>query len=304
MACIEEGWHSVTISPSRHCCINGLLLNLYVFSFSAESEIEGVEVSEQPITPPTPERSSAVIRLTRQMSRVSTGMGPMSPKFEIRTSKELQDLQEKVRLLEEEIELRREECDQLTLSFKEKESQLVYKIECLEFANEQLLEGGHDSSIQLQMELTRLQRQNSVLSVRERELQFQINTQEMLNAQMLEKRPITGEVPSLSKLLESKIAVLESKLAEAVEVTNMYQVQLHESVSKQKGTQSDALLKGGEGEDDFMELQKLRKLSKDQQTEIQDLQDRYFLVSVRLAESVAQREELLMKIKRITFKKF
>jgi len=271
-------------------------LRLTFFPFDAASEIQ--EAAE-PATPPTPERTGTVIRLTRQMSRVSTGIGPMSPRFEIRAAKEIQDLQEKVKSMEEDLRRKSAVIETLCINHKERESELLNKIECLELANEQLLQGGNDSSIQLQMELTRLQRQNSVLQLRERELQFQINTQEMIKTQMLDKRPATAEPTNPVEQLESKVAVLESKLAEAVEVSNMYKIQLHEAFSLQKSAQSAALLNLGDAGEVLKELQKLRKQTKEQEAELVDLQDRFFMISVRLAETAAEKEELLSKLKRI-----
>lgn len=233
------------------------------------------------------------------MSRVSTGMGPMSPRFELRAAKEIQDLQEKVKNLEEELRRKSAAFETQSINYKEKESELLNKIECLELANEQLLQGGNDSSIQLQMELTRLQRQNSVLQLRERELQFQINTQEMIKSQMLDNRPAKAEATNPVNELESKVAILESKLAEAVEVSNMYKIQLHEAFTRQKSVQSAALLNLGDGEDVLKELQRLRKQTKEQEAELVDLQDRFFITTVRLAEAAAHKEELLSKLKRI-----
>lgn len=222
--------------------------------------------SEAASTPPTPERTGAPIRLTRQMSRVSTSSGTMSPRLELRAVKEVQELQEKLKFMEEELRRKSATIETLSANHNERECDLLQKIECLELANEQLLQGGNDSSIQLQMELTRLQRQNSVLQLRERELQFQINTQEMVKMQ----RPAVVLVSPLEQL-EAKVAVLESKLLEAVEVSNMYKAQLHEAFSRQKSAQSAALLNLGDAE----ELQKLRKRTKEQEAEIGELQDRF-----------------------------
>ncbi|XP_024401475.1 uncharacterized protein [Physcomitrium patens] len=283
--------------PERDDKFASAIESLPTSRFARAAEI--LEASE-PSTPPTPERAgSSVIRLTRQMSRVSTGMGPMSPRFELRAAKEIQDLQEKVKNLEEELRRKSAAFETQSINYKEKESELLNKIECLELANEQLLQGGNDSSIQLQMELTRLQRQNSVLQLRERELQFQINTQEMIKSQMLDNRPAKAEATNPVNELESKVAILESKLAEAVEVSNMYKIQLHEAFTRQKSVQSAALLNLGDGEDVLKELQRLRKQTKEQEAELVDLQDRFFITTVRLAEAAAHKEELLSKLKRI-----
>ncbi|CAK9861825.1 unnamed protein product [Sphagnum jensenii] len=217
-------------------------------------------------------------------------------------------LQEKVRILEGELKIKCSELDSMKQMFQEREHEFLKKIECLQLANQQLLDGGGaDCSVQLQMELSRLQRQNSTLSMRERELQFQISTQEMLNEQLKETRkPNAGDSSTEATMeeaaksqLEARMSALEQELAEALEVNNMYKIQLHNAFAKQKNVHAVALHNAGNVEDVVKELLQLRQWTKAQENELQDLQDRFFLISVRLAESVAQREELLMKVKRI-----
>jgi hypothetical protein len=226
------------------------------------------------------------------------------------SSKRLQEqlLQEKVMFLEGELKIKCSELDSMKQMFQEREHEFLKKIECLQLANQQLLDdGGADSGVQLQMELSRLQRQNSTLSMRERELQFQISTQEMLNEQLKENRkPNAGDSSTevtmeeaVKSQLEARMSVLEQELAEALEVNNMYKTQLHNAFAKQKNVHAAALHNAGNVEDVVKELLQLRQWTKAQENELQDLQDRFFLISVRLAESVAQREELLMKVKRI-----
>jgi len=217
-------------------------------------------------------------------------------------------LQEKVRFLEGELKIKCSELDSMKQMFQEREHEFLKKIECLQLANQQLLDdGGADSSVQLQMELSRLQRQNSTLAMREHELQFQISTQEMLNEQLKETRkPNAGDSSTevtmeeaVKSQLEARMSALEQELAEALEVNNMYKTQLHNAFAKQKNVHAAALHNAGNVEDVVKELLQLRQWTKAQENELQDLQDRFFLISVRLAESVAQREELLMKVKRI-----
>jgi hypothetical protein len=212
-------------------------------------------------------------------------------------------LQEKVNSLERELNIKCSELDSVKQTFEERQHEFLYKIECLELANQQLLDGGADScSVQLQMELSRLQRQNSTLSMRERELQFQLSTQEMMNEQLKDSStsPNDNKTAEAAKTqLEARIAALKLELAEAVEVNNMYKVQLHDAFAKQKHVHAAALQNSGNVEDVVKELLQLRQRTKAQEDELQDLQDRFFLISVRLAESVAQREELMMKVKRI-----
>jgi hypothetical protein len=212
-------------------------------------------------------------------------------------------LQEKVKSLERELNIKSSELDSVKKTFEERQHEFLYKIECLELANQQLLDGGADScSVQLQMELSRLQRQNSTLSMRERELQFQLSTQEMMNEQLKDSStsPNDNKTAEAAKTqLEARIAALKLELAEAVEVNNMYKVQLHDAFAKQKHVHAAALQNSGNVEDVVKEVLQLRQRTKAQEDELQDLQDRFFLISVRLAESVAQREELMMKVKRI-----
>jgi hypothetical protein len=212
-------------------------------------------------------------------------------------------LQEKVNSLERELNIKCSELDSVKQTFEERQHEFLYKIECLELANQQLLDGGADScSVQLQMELSRLQRQNSTLSMRERELQFQLSTQEMMNEQLKDSStsPNDNKTAEAAKTqLEARIAALKLELAEAVEVNNMYKVQLHDAFARQKHVHAAALQNSGNVEDVVKELLQLRQRTKAQEDELQDLQDRFFLISVRLAESVAQREELMMKVKRI-----
>jgi hypothetical protein len=219
------------------------------------------------------------------------------------TQEQQQLLQEKVNSLERELNIKCSELDSVKQTFEERQHEFLYKIECLELANQQLLDGGADScSVQLQMELSRLQRQNSTLSMRERELQFQLSTQEMMNEQLKDSStsPNDNKTAEAAKTqLEARIAALKLELAEAVEVNNMYKVQLHDAFAKQKHVHAAALQNSGNVEDVVKELLRLRQRTKAQEDELQDLQDRFFLISVRLAESVAQREELMMKVKRI-----
>jgi hypothetical protein len=222
------------------------------------------------------------------------------------------------------------EMESLKRASREKETDLLDKIECLELANEQLLQGGADAggTDQLQMELMRLQNQNSMLAQRGHELQLQISTTDMLqnevkhlqelNEQLIDERvqaqkinnlrstasvlPDPAELPEPAEnsLLEERIDFLETELAEAMEVNNMYKAQLQFSFSKEENVQATALRSFGENVTDIItELLDLRKRTKTQEAELQDLQNRFILMSIQLAETQASREELLMKIKKL-----
>jgi len=239
-------------------------------------------------------------------------------------------LREKVEFLEAALKAKVMEMESLKRASREKETDLLDKIECLELANEQLLQGGADAGgiEQLQMELMRLQNQNSMLARREHELQLQLSTTDMLqnemkhlqelNEQLIDDRvqaqkinnlrsaasvlPDPAELPEPAgnSLLEERIDFLETELAEATEVNNMYKAQLQFSFSKEENVQATALRSFGENVTDIItELLDLRKRTKTQEAELQDLRNRFILMSIQLAETEASREELLMKIKKL-----
>jgi chromosome segregation ATPase len=249
--------------------------------------------------------------LTRALSKGNSFMGQISPRSSPRDAQEIVDLVEKAKFLEAALKAKSMEIESLKQTCHEKETDLLDKIECLELANEQLLQGGSDAGTeQLQMELTRLQKQNALLAQRERELQFQLSTKDMLqqevshlqelNQQLMDDRLQTTVDPDepVGKLAE-KIAFLETELAEAIEVNNMYKSQLQFAFSKQENVQAAALQNFGNVDDIIHELLQLRQQTKTQETELQDLRDRFFLMSIHLAETEASREELHMKVKRL-----
>lgn len=226
---------------------------------------------------------------------------PMSPRSPSITS----DLLEKNRSLEAALKKSQAENEFLKREHEEEKSNLLEALERLELANEQLLAGGENCGMeQLQMELTRLQKHNTVLSQREQELQFQLSTKDMLqkevqhlqelNEQLLETRLPTDSTESESgnKMLE-RIETLETELAEALEVNNLYKSQLHTAFAESKNVQ--APIEGSSEE----EVVKLREQVKSLESELQDLRDRYFVMSIRMAEREAQHEEAMMKVRRL-----
>lgn len=231
-------------------------------------------------------------------------VSPMSPRSPARVAAgENADLLERNRLLEAALKKSMAENESLRHEFDEEKNGLLESLERLELANEQLLAGGENSGMeQLQMELTRLQKHNTVLSQRERELQFQLSTKDMLqkevqhlqelNEQLLETRlPAETESESGNKMLE-RIETLETELAEAMEVNNLYKSQLHTAFAEQKVVQAPA----GSGEE---EITKLRAQVQSLEAELQELRDRYFVMSIRVAEREAQHEEAMMKVRRL-----
>jgi hypothetical protein len=237
------------------------------------------------------------LKLKLQLNKFVSPMSPRSPSI---TS----DLLEKNRSLEAALKKSQAENEFLKREHEEEKSNLLEALERLELANEQLLAGGENCGMeQLQMELTRLQKHNTVLSQREQELQFQLSTKDMLqkevqhlqelNEQLLETRlPAETESESGNKMLE-RIETLETELAEALEVNNLYKSQLHTAFAESKNVQ--APIEGSSEE----EIVKLREQVKSLEAELQDLRDRYFVISIRMAEREAQHEEAMMKVRRL-----
>lgn len=237
------------------------------------------------------------LKLKLQINKFVTPMSPRSPSI---TS----DLLEKNRSLEAALKKSQAENEFLKREHEEEKSNLLEALERLELANEQLLAGGENCGMeQLQMELTRLQKHNTVLSQREQELQFQLSTKDMLQKEvqhlqelneLLETRLPTDstESESGSKMLE-RIETLETELAEALEVNNLYKSQLHTAFAEAKNVQ--APIEGSSEE----EIVKLREQVKSLEAELQDLRDRYFVMSIRMAEREAQHEEAMMKVRRL-----
>jgi hypothetical protein len=222
---------------------------------------------------------------------------------------EMDDIRKKNKLLEAAMTAQAMDMEAMKQEFQERENDLLDKLECLELANEQLLSGGENSGMmeQLQMELTRLQKQNTLLAQRERELQFQLSTKDMLqkevhhlqelNEQLLHTRlvPEEAETEAESSKMLDRIVTLETELAEAMEVNNLYRSQLQTAVKTTTTTAGNDHLVDAREE----LLQQLKLQVKEQASELQEIRDRFYLMSIRLAETEAQHEETLMKMKRL-----
>ncbi|KAG0575241.1 hypothetical protein KC19_VG329600 [Ceratodon purpureus] len=258
-----------------------------------DGEKDGEDGDEQKLKPSIPARLQGAFG------------GPLSPRSPARGvgRDEHSELLERNRFLEAALKKSAQENEAQKREFEEEKNNLLESLERLELANEQLLAGGENSGMeQLQMELTRLQKHNTVLSQRERELQFQLSTKDMLqkevqhlqelNEQLLETRlPQETESESGNKMLD-RIVTLETELAEAMEVNNLYKAQLHTAFADEKNVQAAAPAWDEE-------VTKLRAQVKSLETDLQELRDRYFVMSIRLAEREAQHEEAMMRVRRL-----
>ncbi|KAG6556546.1 hypothetical protein Mapa_001485 [Marchantia paleacea] len=247
----------------------------------------------------------------RSLSR-SNSMINSSPS---REAKELYELREKVKLLEGHIKKKAMDLDAVKRDYSSKESDLYNKIELLQMANEQLIQGGPDLGMdQLQMELQRLQNQNSVLARRERELVSQLSTQEVLHKEVQRLQEVLCSVNENEQLetrfnrfketakfgnLMDRVITLETELAEAMEANAMYKTQLRNAFATQQNVQAAALNNYGDVDEIITSLVRLKGHSSKLEGDVKDLRERYATMSLRYAEVEAQREELVMTVRNL-----
>lgn len=93
----------------------------------------------------------------------------------------------------------------------------------------------------------------------------------------------------------AKIKSLETELAEALEANNMYKLQLKSYLSDSQNFCGNdfkkSVTKNGFGKEEY------EKKALSLETELKDMRERYFHMSLRYAEVEAEREELVMKVK-------
>ncbi|KAF7147338.1 hypothetical protein RHSIM_Rhsim03G0087000 [Rhododendron simsii] len=94
----------------------------------------------------------------------------------------------------------------------------------------------------------------------------------------------------------AKVQLLENELAQAMEANNKYKIQLHRLLSEGRSNHSDSLRKSThEGEVVAKEIFENTKSSLER--ELNDLQDRYFQMSLKYAEVENQKDDLVMKLR-------
>ncbi|CAK7325355.1 unnamed protein product [Dovyalis caffra] len=105
----------------------------------------------------------------------------------------------------------------------------------------------------------------------------------------------SGNIPVIGANTLSKIQQLENELAEALEANDMYKAQLKSLLTEgqkdvpKKLMDEDELVKGDKYEGKISSLQ----------TELKDLQERYFDISLKYAEVEAERQKLVLKLKTV-----
>ncbi|KAK9124063.1 hypothetical protein Sjap_013665 [Stephania japonica] len=95
--------------------------------------------------------------------------------------------------------------------------------------------------------------------------------------------------------LVSKIQSLETELAEALEANNMYKAQLKDLLTD--GTNGHAHTSKKSSESEVLSKGNYHVKISSLETELKDIRERYFNMSLKYAEVEAQREELVMKMR-------
>ncbi|BBN10402.1 hypothetical protein MPTK1_5g03280 [Marchantia polymorpha subsp. ruderalis] len=198
-----------------------------------KGRLEALSASKRSQDSPTGRNDGSPSYFQRSLSG-SNSMLNSSPS---REAKELHELRGKVAVLEGLIKKKTMEMDSLKRDYSSKESDLYNKIELLQMANDQLIQGGPDLGMdQLQMELQRLQNQCSILARRERELVSQLSTQEVPHKFIGFKRSCENEqiesrfnrfkdTAKFGNLMD-KVIALDNESSEQIETNAMYKEQL------------------------------------------------------------------------------
>ncbi|KAH9326091.1 hypothetical protein KI387_006269, partial [Taxus chinensis] len=257
-----------------------------------------------------------VVNLRAEMEILrSTVEGVMAEKSRLensRDTKEVSELREKLQLAEASclgFNIRpRNELATLLEEFGAKEKDLCAKIGYLENVNKQFEQlQGNSREDHLQLELTRLQKENSSLSHREHELLSKLGAQELLQKEVEKLKEINKHLQSqYSRFKETKsgdminrVLALETELAEALESNAMYKSQLKSFLGQEQNVHVAALQNFGSVDQVVNDLTRYKRTTSSLETELKDMRERYFRMSLQFAEVEAKREELVMQVKNL-----
>ncbi|KAH9317422.1 hypothetical protein KI387_019191, partial [Taxus chinensis] len=230
-------------------------------------------------------------------------LGCTSPPQDTNQSTKLSD---EIRTLEIELETRIKE-------FEEKEETLITEIQKLEEMNHQLMQAKLDSDTdQLQIELIRLQKQNSTLLQKQYELSSKLGAHELLQKEVSRLHEVNKQLETqLARFRETakggnileRVVAMETELAEALEVNSMYQLQLQSFLHQEQNVHLAALHGFGPIDHIISDLVSYKRKISTLEAELNDLRERYSSLSLKLAEVEVQREELVMTIKHAKYGK-
>ncbi|KAJ8537729.1 hypothetical protein K7X08_014269 [Anisodus acutangulus] len=103
-----------------------------------------------------------------------------------------------------------------------------------------------------------------------------------------------GNAPSIEMDYLARIQLLENKLAEALEANKKYKIQFQRFKTEERKGHSPASKKSDWNSEMVKRFEHTKALL---ETELKDIRERYFQMSLKYAEVEAQREDLVMKLK-------
>lgn len=219
-----------------------------------------------------------------------------------RDSKEVAELRKKLQFVEGELET-------ITKEFEVKERDLDAKIEYLENVNRQLTQAQKEfSTDKLQVELTKLQKQNSSVSDQEHELLSKLGSQDLLQKEIEKLQEVNKQLHTqLSRFRETvksgdildRVLALETELAEALESNAMYKSQLRSFLCQDQNVHVAALQNFGSVDQVMNDLLRYKQTTSSLEAELKDMRERYLQMSLQFAEVEAQREQLVMTVKNL-----
>ncbi|KAK4348450.1 hypothetical protein RND71_031205 [Anisodus tanguticus] len=105
-----------------------------------------------------------------------------------------------------------------------------------------------------------------------------------------------GNAPSIEMDYLARIQLLENKLAEALEANKKYKIQFQRFKTEERKGHSPASNKSDWNSEMVKRFEHTKALL---ETELKDIRERYFQMSLKYAEVEAQREDLVMKLKAV-----
>lgn len=217
--------------------------------------------------------------------RTASKVGPNS-----RNMKELSDLRNKVKLLEDEIISKTMALEALCQEFDAKEKNLQIKIQKLE------------------AELKSWKIQNSALSEREKNLLSKLGSQENLQRELQHLQTVNGQLqtmisrskePAKDENTTNRIVALETELANALDSNNVYKKRLQSAMTKQKEEHAAALKGINEMNEIMNDTEELKRKNSMMEEELREMQERYSQISLKFAEVEGERQKLVMTIRNL-----
>lgn len=233
-------------------------------------------------------------KLKEEKSKVHAAGGPIRPASKVgpnsRNVKELSDLRNKVKLLEDEIMSKTKALEALRQGFDAKEKDLQIKIE------------------QLEAELKSWKIQNSVLLEREKNHLSKLGSHENLQRELQHLETVNDQLqtmisrskePAEHEKATDRIVALETELANALDANNVYKKRLQSAMTKQK-EEREAALKGIRDMTEIMDdAEALRRKNSMMEEELREMQERYSQISLKFAEVEGERQQLVMTIRNL-----